>query len=292
MLFSFPSLSPGTSSYTHTSTTQPQHNHAKSPSVTMSSYHPNSLCVDIVGIIASDCGHCCDDHPFCGEVVALDNVVHFWCEMIHVAGGTDGGLGREEPALVVYWVTDGIGTCCIGFLPWHMNHQAAHHDDVLGQISATFSGTHLNYAVHEKWHRNMGFCHEAIISPLSGDAPVVQMAGGGVAALGEGGQTGVDVAGLPDGVNVAESMNKFCLGGSLPRRLKSSYFCHRRPMAESPHLRDGILFEVTVVGDTNSGVSCDAIWRRVMAKKKECETAVLAVLDTNNSGLLVCHRKA
>jgi hypothetical protein len=63
-------------------------------------------------------------------------------------------------------------------------------------------------------------------------------------------------------------------------------------MAESSHLCDGILFEVMVVGDTNSGVSCDTIWRRVMAKKKKCKTAVLAVLDAPNSGSLVCHREA
>jgi hypothetical protein len=33
------------------------------------------------------------------------------------------------------------------------------------------------------------------------------------------------------------------------------------------------------VGDTNNDVSHDAIWGRVMAKRKECETAVLAVLE-------------
>ena len=41
----------------------------------MSSYHPDGLAVDIVGIIASD-------HPFCGEIVNLDIVVRFCCEMI------------------------------------------------------------------------------------------------------------------------------------------------------------------------------------------------------------------
>jgi hypothetical protein len=193
---------------------------------------------------------------------------------------------------VVYWVTDRIDACHISILPWHMNHHAARYDGVLGQITATFSGTHPNYAICEKWHRNMSFCHAAIISPLNGDAPVVEVAGGGVAMLGEWVQTGVGVAGLPDGVKVTESVKKFCLRGSLPRGLKLSYFRHWRPMAESPHLHDGILFEVAAVGDTNSGVSHDAIWRRVMVKKKECKTAVLAVLDAPNSGLLVCHLEA
>ena len=57
----------------------------------MSSYHPDGLTVDVVGINASDRGRNCDDHPFCGEIVALDVVVRFRREMIHVAGGTDGG---------------------------------------------------------------------------------------------------------------------------------------------------------------------------------------------------------
>ena len=33
--------------------------------------------------------------------LCLDVVVCFCREMIHVAGGTDGGPGREEPAIVV-----------------------------------------------------------------------------------------------------------------------------------------------------------------------------------------------
>jgi hypothetical protein len=91
----------------------------------MSSYHPDGHTVDVVGIIAPDRGRNCDEHPFCGEIVALDVVVRFRREMIHVAGGTDGGPGREEPAIVVYWVTDGIDACRIGFLPRHMNHNMA-----------------------------------------------------------------------------------------------------------------------------------------------------------------------
>ncbi len=55
----------------------------------MSSYHPDNLTIDIVGIIASNCGRNCDDHPFCGEIVKLDVVIRFRREMIHIAGGPD-----------------------------------------------------------------------------------------------------------------------------------------------------------------------------------------------------------
>ena len=115
----------------------------------------------------------------------MDVVVCFCHEMIHVAGGPDGGLGREELAIVVYWVNDGIDACCIGFLPQLINHHAACYDGFLGRITDTFSADRLNHTVREKWHRNMGFCHVAVISPLNGDTMEVEVAGGDVAALGE-----------------------------------------------------------------------------------------------------------
>ena len=132
--------------------------------------------------------------------------------MIHVAGDPDGGLGREEPAIVVYWVNDGIDACCIGFLRQLINHHAARYDGFLGQITDTFSADHHNHTVREKWHRSMGFCRVAVISPLNGDAMVVEVAGGGVATLGE----------VPAGIEAAELAKKFRLGGPLPRGIHSS----------------------------------------------------------------------
>jgi hypothetical protein len=182
----------------------------------MSSYHPDGLTIDIVGIIASNRGLNCNDHPFCGEIVQLDIVVRFCCDMIYVTGSTNGGPGREEPAIVVSWVSDGIDACRIGFLPRHMNHHVVRYDGVLGQIPETFSANHHNHAVREKWHRNMGFCRASVISPLNGDAIVVEVAGGGVAAVGE----------VPAGMTAAEAAKKFRLGGPLPRGIHSSYFRH------------------------------------------------------------------
>ena len=166
-----------------------------------------------------------------------------------------------------------------------MNHNAAHYDSVLGQITETFSaGHHNHHAVREKWHRNMGFCRAAVIAPLNGDAMVVEVAGGDVAVLGE----------VPAGMTAAEAAKKFCLGGSLPCSIHSSYFRHWHPMNESPLLHDGVLVELTVVGDTDNGVNCDATWSRVMMKKKECEAAVLAILDAPDSepiaATIACHR--
>jgi hypothetical protein len=129
----------------------------------------------------------------------------------------------------------------------------------------------------------MGFCRAAVISPLNGDAMVVEVAGGGVAALGE----------VPAGVEAAELAKKFCLGGPLPRGIHSSYFRHWKPMNVSPYLRDGVFVELTAVGDSDNGVNADANWKRVITKKKECEAAVLAILeapDDDSPILLTTHR--
>ena len=109
--------------------------------------------------------------------------------------------------------------------------------------------------------------------PLNGDAMVVQVTGGGVAALGEG----------TAGVEAAELAKKFRLGGPLPRGIHSSYFRHWKPMNVSPLLRDGVFVELTAVGDTDNGVNADANWKRVIAKKRECEAAVLAILEAPDS---------
>jgi hypothetical protein len=130
----------------------------------------------------------------------------------------------------------------------------------------------------------MGFCHAAVISPLNSDAMVVEVAGGGVAALGE----------VPVGMTAAEAAKTFRLGGPLPRGIHSSYFRHWRPMNVSPLLRDGVFVELTAVGDIDNGVNCDATWSRAMTKKKECEAALLAILDVPDSdpiaATITCHR--
>ena len=68
----------------------------------MSSYHPDGLTVDIVGLIASNRGRNCDGHPFCGEIVQLDVVVRFRREMIYVAvvPMVDRG-GKSRPSLCI-----------------------------------------------------------------------------------------------------------------------------------------------------------------------------------------------
>jgi hypothetical protein len=63
-------------------------------------------------------------------------------------------------------------------------------------------------------------------------------------------------------------------------------------MNVSPYLRDGVFVELTAVGDSDNGVNADANWKRVITKKKECEAAVLTILEAPDSLpiLLTTHR--
>ncbi len=48
-------------------------------------------------------------------------------------------------------------------------------------------------------------------------------------------------------------------------------------------MRDGVFVELTAVGDTDNGVNADANWKRVISKKRECEAAVLTILEAPDS---------
>ena len=68
--------------------------------------------IDIVGINASSNGRSCEEHKVCGSVLKLDSLVRF--REVQIT------RQRGETASAVYWVTDGVDRCCVGFLPRHM----------------------------------------------------------------------------------------------------------------------------------------------------------------------------
>ena len=74
---------------------------------------PTGVVIDIVGINASSNGRSCEEHKVCGSVLKMDSLVRFREVQIIVKD-------KEETTLAVYWVTDGVDHCCVGFLPRHM----------------------------------------------------------------------------------------------------------------------------------------------------------------------------
>ena len=75
--------------------------------------HPTGVVINIVGITASSNGRSFEEHQVYGSVLKLDSLVRFREVQIIVKG-------KEETALVVYWITDGVDHCHVGFLPRHM----------------------------------------------------------------------------------------------------------------------------------------------------------------------------
>ena len=75
--------------------------------------HPTGVVIDIVGINESSNGRSCEEHQVCSSVLKLDSLVRFREVQIILKG-------KEETALVVYWVTDGINHCFVEFLVRHM----------------------------------------------------------------------------------------------------------------------------------------------------------------------------
>ena len=71
----------------------------------------------------------------------------------------DGGPGQEVTTVAVYWVTDRVDHCHVGFLPHHVAKYAGKYNDMLTQVTETFSpeGGGNKAAVREKYYCNKEF---------------------------------------------------------------------------------------------------------------------------------------
>ena len=117
--------------------------------------HPTGVVVDIVGICASDRGRNCEEHAVCGSVLEIDTLVRFRAERIVVDGA-------EQTALSVFWVTDGVDRCRVGFLPRHLIKHKEHYDGRLGQV-IDFLTTSESPGDKAKSHRNKGVCRAVLV---------------------------------------------------------------------------------------------------------------------------------
>jgi hypothetical protein len=121
---------------------------AKAPGL----FHPTGVVVETLGTEMGDQGCSCEEHAGnCSKVMAKDVVVHLWKVQIQVGG-------REEMAIVVYWVMDGINCCHVSFLPCHMVRHAACYNAALVQVTRVFNANLIccNTAEHRMFHKNKG----------------------------------------------------------------------------------------------------------------------------------------
>ena len=118
--------------------------------------HPTGVTIDIVGIECADRGRSCEEHAICGAVLTLDTVVRIRSVQIEVEG-------KEEAALAVYWVTDGIDRCRVGFLPRHLIKHKQRYNGKLAQVVEVLALSDKK-SDRERSHRNLGIARAAIIN--------------------------------------------------------------------------------------------------------------------------------
>jgi hypothetical protein len=83
--------------------------------------------VEIVGLQMSCRGRLCEEHKLCGDEVLKQDVVVCLRTVQLVVDR------KEEKAIEVVWVTNGMDRCHAGFLPRHMVRHAACYNGALVQ---------------------------------------------------------------------------------------------------------------------------------------------------------------
>ena len=137
--------------------------------------HPSGVVVDVVGTNRRDRGRSCEEHPNgCGAAVLADDVVvRVRKVQILVESGFLGqGKMREETALTVNWVSDGIDRCRIGFLPKAYVPHAKMWDGALCQVVFVDAADNPSLIVRRKFNHCCGYARVAVISAIGGDVKV------------------------------------------------------------------------------------------------------------------------
>ena len=112
--------------------------------------------VDIVGIKASNRGRSCEEHACCNSSLELDSVVRF--RRVHIVTYAS----QEEASLAVYWVTDAVDQCRVGFLPRHLLKHSNKYDGKTAQIVA-FLALSESPEKKAKSRRTDGVCRSVML---------------------------------------------------------------------------------------------------------------------------------
>ena len=106
-------------------------------------------------------GRLCEEQEHCGDVLREDSVVRLRRVQLMVEG-------KEEMAMAVFWMSDGIDCCHVSFLLCHLVPCAALYNGALAQVTHVFNGNpdECNSAECHMYHKNKGYAHAVIISDL------------------------------------------------------------------------------------------------------------------------------
>ena len=95
------------------------------------SFHPLRE-VEIVGINSITNGGSCEEHHTCGCVLEEDSLVRLRKHQVYING-------HEQSAVGVYWVSDGVDRCLVGFLHHHQVKHLNKLEGALCQVTEVYS---------------------------------------------------------------------------------------------------------------------------------------------------------
>ncbi len=132
------------------------------------SKHPPGIILEVVGTASPHSRCSCKEHDCCGsKVLQEDVVVHLCLDQILVPDNITGkGKMKEEMAITVNWVSDGVDCCHIGFFPRAYVVQGEIWDGVLCQVVDVFEKNDPSKLGQKKWHHNKGYARVAVISRM------------------------------------------------------------------------------------------------------------------------------
>ena len=131
------------------------------------SYHPRGDTVEIVGVNSPTNGRSCEEHHICGEVVIEDVVLCLRKVQVQMNQ-------QEQSTIAVFWVSDGIDCCHIGYLPKAYVKNWKQYDGALVQVIEVYSADSDSPMKSQKYHRNHGLAMAMIISSAVPCSPVTK----------------------------------------------------------------------------------------------------------------------
>ena len=119
------------------------------------SSHPTGEIVEIVGINSSTNGCSCEEHHTCGCVLEEDTLVRLRKHQVYING-------HEQSAVGVYWVSDGVDRCLVGFLHCHQVKHLNKLEGALCQVTEVYSDNSDSPTKRHKHKKNFGCAIVAI----------------------------------------------------------------------------------------------------------------------------------
>ena len=121
------------------------------------SSHPLREIVEIVGINSNTNGRSCEEHHTCGCVLEEDTLVRLRKRQVYING-------REQSAVGVYWVSDGVDQCLVGYLHRHQVKHLNKLEGALCQVTEVYSDNSDSPMQRHKHKKNFGCAIAAIVS--------------------------------------------------------------------------------------------------------------------------------